>query len=154
VSEGWQQILEMQPGDIAIDQQRDVVRVLIMRGYGALCAYVGVPIGHPLAGFAPEDILLDCHGGCNFSTGASRPELPYPEGWYWYGWSYDHHGDYRTDHDVFPPAPDPDAKRWTVRAVEIDIVSTVYEFERLVKLAEAVAVKAMGWRAQIGERQS
>jgi hypothetical protein len=65
-----------------------------LRGYvvvgpiGAVCAYVGVPLGTPLAGTHYEDLNLDVPGGLTFA--AEGDDDHHPAGWYWFGWDYGH----------------------------------------------------------------
>lgn len=93
---------------------------LMVRGpVGALCGYVGVPLGHPWHGrdyddcgkFDPKpddyepDWWIDVHGGLTFSAGCSHgsdpsrgichiPEPGQPDNVWWLGFDCAHSGDY------------------------------------------------------------
>ena len=75
---------------------------LVLRGPGALCAYLGLPSDHPLAGKDYEEVddKLDVHGGLTFSGEASKI-INDPSFWQYYlfGWDYAHAGDYSFYYD-------------------------------------------------------
>ena len=77
-------------GDIYADWIDGEFRCLIMRGPCSLCAYIGVPNGHPFYGKDCSDLDIDCHGGLTFSAEAHGK---WPEGYWWFGWDYGHYGD-------------------------------------------------------------
>lgn len=66
-----------------------------LRGYivvgpvGAVCAYVGIPLGSKLDGVHYDDVDLDVPGGLTFSSAGDNGS--FPAGWYWLGWDYGHH---------------------------------------------------------------
>jgi hypothetical protein len=138
----WKEVLDAKPGHIFVDKFDEGVRFIIMRGPASLCAYVGVPEEHPLAGFDYESLPVDCHGGLTF---ASKGTNDWPKGFFWYGWDYAHSGD-RSTYDDDPTRtlvrPDRSEKRWTVKEVEQDSWHATYEFRKLMKLAESIAAKA------------
>jgi hypothetical protein len=140
-------------GTIYVDKFEDGVRVLIMRGPASLCAYLGIPESHPLAGFDYNDLPVRCHGGLTFSS-SSRPksESLWPKGYYWYGWDYAHCDDlcfYSID-DPRWPSYSRDPKAWTVKDVESEIWSVVYDFKKVMKIVEDSFTKGMGWRGNNG----
>lgn len=134
----FQQLSELESGTILEDAYHGGVRYLIMRGPGALCAYVGVPSGHALSGEDYDNIDLECHGGLTFS-GAGSGEY-HPEGFYWFGWDYAHCGD-KTFYDL---QDDPDDTPWTLSMVRDEVRSVMCDFIRLIKLSERIVVKAGG----------
>lgn len=141
----WEQLVadetpDKEPGKVYADWYEDGIRCLIMRGPIGLCAYIGVPEGHPLAGFDYDDLPLSCHGGLTFSSmgdGHYRPK-----GFYWYGWDYSHSGDYAFYYDKEPlkelGAHHQDDRKWLPHEVEQEIKSVLWEFKKLVTLAEKI----------------
>ncbi len=141
-------------GHIAADYEENGVRVLIMRGASSLCAYIGIPEDHPLAGFKYDTLPIRCHGGLTFGQkGQGRrvtddgTERGWPEGYYWYGWDYGHSGDYATYYDEMPSLAG--GHKWTVAEVKAETWSVTYYFEILMKLAEELVTKALWWRGAI-----
>jgi hypothetical protein len=64
---------------------------IVLRGAPSLCAYIGIPTWHPLAGLDYNDVPLDVHGGLTFGDrgdGEWRSAK-----YFWYGWDYAHSGD-------------------------------------------------------------
>lgn len=136
--EGWSQVVEAKSGTIFEDWYEENVRVLVMRGPSALCAYVGLLKDHPLAGLRYDLILLECHGGLTFSrTGDGKR---WPEDYYWYGWDYSHAGDYATYYDDSPRMVTgcQGDKKWTVAEVKEEAKWVAWDFARLMKLAEII----------------
>jgi len=135
----WE-VLDIPPHTIVDDGYLDGVRFLIVKASSHLCAYVDVPLDHPLAGFDYEMIPLRCHGGLTFaSSGAGL----YPEGFYWYGWDYGHVGDaatYHFDEDGKCIRPGiASCKQWTVAEVREEIFNDVIDdFKLLMALAERI----------------
>lgn len=77
-------------GTIYADWMDGDLRCLIMRGPCSLCAYIGVPEGHPFYGKEYDELDIDCHGGLTFASG---PYKQWPEGFWWLGWDYAHYKD-------------------------------------------------------------
>jgi hypothetical protein len=132
----WEQMCKDKSGTIYRDWFEDGLRCLVMRGPGALCAYVGVPLDHPLAGRSYEDIPVRVHYGLTFSgegDGKWRPK-----GSYWYGWDYYHCDDYSFYYDTSPSSVlrHTEYKKWMVNEVEAEIQDALYEFKKLMKLVE------------------
>jgi hypothetical protein len=139
----WADVVAAPVGHIFLDRHKDVVRFLIMRGPVALCAYVGVPESHPLAGQDYGNLPVECHGGLTFSGKGGYKS--FPEGWWWYGWDYGHSGDYATYYDESPLAGLRDrstGRQWTPKQVDEDSWSALYSFKKLVQLAEKIAGRA------------
>lgn len=122
-------------GEIVKDWIEDGVRCLIMRGPASFCAYLGVPTAHPLAGFDYDSLPLDCHGGLTFAAKGNGKN--HPDDWYWYGWDYAHAGD-RTTYDLPRFSTERD---WFDEEVEKEVELVLYDFKRLVRLAEKITIK-------------
>lgn len=133
MDKSFAELAAMKSGTILEDGYENGVRYIIMRGPCALCAYVGVPEGHPLAGKDYDDIPLGVHGGLTF---AGRGDGRRPEGMYWYGWDYGHAGDV----PFYAGAREP-GKAWTTSDVREEIWGATYEFAKLMRLAERIAGK-------------
>lgn len=65
--------------------------LVILKGPASLCAYVGIPASHPMAGKDYDHVDLDVHGGLTYSD-AELINVP-EDKYYWYGWDYAHGGD-------------------------------------------------------------
>ena len=87
----WEELKQKEVGAILHDEFDEGLRFIIMRGPASLCAYVGVPLDHPLAGHSYGDLPMEAHGGLTY---ADKGEGKWPEGFFWYGWDYAHYGDY------------------------------------------------------------
>lgn len=135
----WEEISKDESGTIYKDWYEDGVRCVIMRGPCALCAYVGVPVKHPLSGFDYNDIPLSVHGGLTFS-GEFTP-FESLRGYWWYGWDYGHCDDYSFYFDK-DKTYYRNCKRWLIEDVEKEVkYDAVYYFSMLIKLAEAIVSK-------------
>jgi hypothetical protein len=114
------------------DFEQDGVRCLVVDGGIGLCAYVGVPEGHPIAGKECDDEALrdlEVHGGLTF---AGEGDGKYrPTGWYWYGWDDAHAGDYLSW------APRLGGRRWTVDDVEAEVREAARVFARVAAEARS-----------------
>ena len=84
----WKDVVAAEVGHIFIDEFDENVRFLVLRSRASLCAYLGVPVGHPLAGFSCELLPIHAHGGLTYA-GAGEGEMR-PKDFYWYGWDYGH----------------------------------------------------------------
>jgi hypothetical protein len=133
----WADVKAAETGHVFLDKFDEGVRLIIMRGPCNLCAYIGIPKEHPLAGFEYDDVPISCHGGLTY---ASEGGKQWPEGFYWYGWDYGHSGD-ATYYDE-PPLrgmySHNDDHKWTPGEVEEDSWTTIWEFQKLAKLAEKI----------------
>jgi hypothetical protein len=124
----WRHMKKDESGTIYFDWYQEGVRCLIMRGPGALCAYIGVPTGHPLSNKSYEDLNVDVHGGWTFDgegDGKYRPT-----GVYWYGWDYTHCDDqpFYSIHRT--------GKRWMVEEVRRHILKALPEFKKEMEKSE------------------
>jgi len=138
--EKFKELIKHKVGTIYIDSYQDGVRYIIMRGTASLCAYVGIPLDHPLAGFNYNDIPLnDVHGGLTFGREGNGLR---PKGWFWYGWDYAHSGDlcfYSIEHPILRVCSDDEP--WTIDKVKEDIYWAVHSFSQLKILVEKVIAK-------------
>ena len=130
----WEQIKQKEPGTILHDAYTNGIRFIILRGPSALCAYVGVPLSHPLASFHYDDIPLECHGGLTFSGEGDKWR---PKDFYWYGWDYGHAGDWC----FFDKQCGSSSKQWLVGDVIQDSEGVLFEFKTLVELSEKITNK-------------
>jgi hypothetical protein len=138
----WEQVTSAESGHVFYDAIEEGVRILVMRGPFHLCAYLGVPKDHPLAGFGYDDLPMQVHGGLTFG---SEGKKNWPEGWYWYGWDYGHSGDYCTYYDdKLRTSAFRDGKKWTVNEVIAEAKDACYDFRKLMLLAEKCALKESG----------
>ena len=134
----WDEIKDLKSGDTIHDEYREGIRFIVLRGPSSLCAYVGVPESHPLAGFDYDDMpSIDCHGGLTFSSaGKDR----WPTGWWWYGWDYSHGGDYSFYYDDTPLAR-ADDRKWLLDDVIKDSECAIDEFIKFCRFAERIKAK-------------
>lgn len=128
-------------GTIYIDRWDEGVRFVVLRGPSALCAYIGVPVGHPLAGHSYNDLPVNAHGGLTYAgSGVTGLE---DAGLYWYGWDYGHAGDrllFSLD-SRFSTLHMGD-EEWTPSAVDSDSWEVLYDFHGLMRLAESIATRS------------
>jgi len=128
-------------GTIVHDVFDEGLRFIVMRGPFHWCGYVGIPEEHPLAGLSYDDIsFISAHGGLTYANEASKN---WPKGYFWYGWDYGHPGDashYGGRVGKISPVRDED-KDWTVAEVIADSWGALYEFKKLMRVAEKIANK-------------
>lgn len=138
LSDAWGDVVSADTGHVFLDRHEDGVRFVILRGPCALCAYVGIPESHPLAGKSYDDVPVDCHGGLTYGDMGTGKYLP--SGWWWYGWDYCHSGDYAAYYDTSPLRgfDHSNAIKWTPKAVESDAWDALWSFKKLVRLAEGI----------------
>ena len=130
---------------VVFDEFDEGIRFVIMSLYSHFTAYVGIPSDHPLAGFDYDDVPLSAHYGLTYSDYGGKH---LPKGYYWYGWDYTHAGDYhypgekmiKENPDLFKKGAD--EKDWTLGEVKKDSWETIYEFKKLVKIAEKIDNKS------------
>ena len=133
----WEQLSKQEVGAILHDVFEEGVRFIVMRGPATLCAYVGIPLEHPLAGFDYDDLTVRAHGGLTF---ARKGESAWPKDFYWYGWDYGHAGDcsFYDDRFIGTDLENKTDKKWLVEDVVKDSWETIYDFRRLAQLAEKI----------------
>lgn len=134
-------VIDAKPGHVFFDAFDDGIRIIVLRGPVALCAYLGIPQAHPLAGFDYDALPLRVHGGLTYSgkdiTGA-------PDGFHWFGWDYAHSGDKCVYRDGIPDHHK-DSHAWTAAEVIAEAKDAVWDFRKLVVLAERIQLKKIGW---------
>lgn len=122
-NELFRAVLDAPRGHIFEDWEQDRLRLMIRRGGGSLCAYVGVPVSHPWAGKHYDTIEVDCHGGLTFSDDGDGKM--WPAGWYWFGWDYAHLGDVTTYDSSRFGLHDTE---WTVPMVKAELLDAIPQF--------------------------
>ena len=124
-------------GTIVHDIFDEGLRFIVMRGPFHWCGYVGIPVEHPLAGFSYDDLsFISAHGGLTFSRKGDK-KGNWPKEFWWYGWDYGHLGDKSHFEKNIDP-PELGEKDWTIQEVIDDSRDTLYEFKKLMKLAEKI----------------
>ena len=140
----WEGLRQMEPGTILHDVFEDGLRFIIVRGPASLCAYIGLPKEHPLAGHSYDDLPVTAHGGLTFAR--LGDDKPWPKGYYWYGWDFAHSGDYCFSNDeAYIQALGHDhskEKKWLVEDVIKESWETLYDFKHLMSMAERIASRA------------
>lgn len=132
-------------GTVYVDEQRGELRCIIARGLMSLCAYVGLPMDHPLAQKHRNEIQIEVHGGFSFCEEGSGEVLP--KGTWLYGWDYAH---VPRDNIWIPQLPMgplglppiiaffdhilKDAHGWTVEEVHFELDDAAEHFANMVKL--------------------
>jgi len=129
-------------GEKYIDRYDDGIRVVVLRGPGSLCAYLGIPVDHPLAGNNYDDLRVSCNGGLTFGREGDGTYLP--KGYFFYGWDYNHCDD--VSFSDLTSSYKRSGKQWTVGDVEKELWSAVYDMKALMKIAEFCFQKGAGWR--------
>ena len=130
----WDDVIKSEVGHVFHDEFTKGMRFIILRGPASLCAYVGLPLEHPLSGQSYDDLTVDCHGGLTFSKEGDGKHLP--KSYWWYGWDYAHCDDASTYDARYPL--NRNGKQWTSEMVKDESFSALYDFERLMKLAEKI----------------
>jgi hypothetical protein len=118
-------------GTVVRDWVEDGVRTLVMKANFNLCVYFGIPLEHPLAHQAYDDLPIRCHGGLTF--GQEGDGRYHPKGYYWYGYDYAHSGDF-----IFGASVGGDGKKWTIKELVDDSWSPRYNLVKLLRLAERI----------------
>lgn len=129
-------------GKIYFDYFDEGIRVIVMRGPASVNCYLGVPKGHPMAGHSYDNVPIECHGGLTFAgDGTGRGKSDWPEGYWYYGYDYAHSGD-MSFYDL-DRRSDLESKPWTPEEVKGDTWSAMYGLQKLMKLSEAVYIRAL-----------
>lgn len=131
-------------GTIYHDEQTEGLRIIVMRGPASVNAYIGVPDGHPLAGFDYDSLPnVEVHGGLTYASSGGKE---WPKGWYWYGWDYAHAGDrslYDAKIRVLVGDRASREHEWTPAEVIKEAQQAVYQFVTLARFAERVRANAV-----------
>lgn len=132
----WEEMLDMKSGTTLRDWFEEDIRCIIKRSNASICAYIGVKSGHPLANHNYDDIPLSVHGGLTYA--GEGDDAFFPNGYYWYGWDYAHLGDYVFYYDDIAGtiSSHKDDKKWLGKEVEQEVQSAVYDFKKLMDIAE------------------
>lgn len=112
-------------GTVYVDKEVEGYRYMVMRGPVALCAYVGVPNGHPWYGKHYNHVDVPVHGGLTFSGPGDQYR---PREWWWFGWDYGHYGDHLYG---LPEKMNPwiiPGQVWTVEEVEGEVLQALPYF--------------------------
>jgi hypothetical protein len=134
------------------------LRLLVVRGPGSFCAYLGVKADHALAGL--EELEFPCHCGVTFQAWGAAG-TPWETGWYWWGWDYAHFMDAADFTTELPPdAPEEvrealrelsamrnnrplmggfRPKNWTVEEVFEDGLDALFELKTALEANEKLA---------------
>lgn len=127
-------ITDIPMGTVLRDWYDEGVRVILMRSTSSINVYLGVSKDHPLTGFDYDSLPLECHGGLTFSSEGDDEYLP--KGLWWYGYDYAHASDkVWYDKAITGLA----GRTWSIEEIEKDAWTTIYEFKKLVTLAERIA---------------
>lgn len=140
----FMELVSHEQGRVYVDRFEDEVRVVILRGPGSLCAYLGIPIDHPLAGTDYNDLNVSCNGGLTYGGGRSIDALSSDR--YWYGWDHAHCSDLCFYQIQFSTTIPDGAKPWLVEDVEAEIWSAVYDLKKCMQVAEKAFIKGAKWR--------
>ncbi len=141
----WEEQGKFPAGTVFHDEfKEEGFRFIVLQGPLHLCAYVGVPVEHPLAGFNYEDVPVSCHGGLTYGQAGDDKYLP--KGFFWYGWDYAHSGD-----ATYNPAIHLGEHKWMVAEVVKDAWDAMWYFEKLIKLSVQMAEKCLGWKLKLEE---
>ena len=124
----------LESSTIVADWYDEGIRIIIVRGPASFNCYIGVPETHPLAGHDYDSLSIDCHGGLTYS-GKGDDEY-FPKGFWWYGWDYSHLGDYSFYDVKYNKLSD--EKKWTPNVIKKDSWGAIYDFKKLMKLAEKI----------------
>jgi len=139
----FKDVKEAETGFAFLDEFEDGIRFAILRGPSALCAYLGISVAHPLAGWDYDNLPITAHGGLTYAG-----ESVHGDGsTYWYGWDYAHSGD-RSTYDYGEPlsAYREAETLWTPAMVYDDSWEARWDFKKLVQLAERIARR--GWQTE------
>ncbi len=120
---GFEILVKENPGDY----------MLLVVTYGTHpCAYVGIPLTHPLARKPCNEIEIDCYGGLTFGEDgyfvAKRFKDDDLRDYYWYGWDYAHSEDF----GYYPAYPHPflDGKAWRVEEIYQQALDVIRQFKK------------------------
>lgn len=163
------ELVKDKPGTIYWQGEVNGYRGLIQRGGASVCAYLGLPKDHPLAGADVDEIDLPVHGGLTFASWGDG-EGGWEKDLYWIGWDYGHLGDINFyDIDIFSKVPEystdlyleglirDDQIRWTPAMVlpELQIAAAFLpEISQSVSGFEKLHRKWRKWSKEIHHRWS
>jgi hypothetical protein len=125
-------LFEIPPGTILSTINNGLMKGMVMRNMFSLCAYIGIPMWHPLANLNYDDIPLEVHGGLTF--GSKGDGEKWPSKFYWYGWDYGHYGDmsiYPLELMELILKYRENEHGWTVAEVEAELQEAMEQFKKL-----------------------
>jgi len=124
--------------EILLDTEEVGIRIIILSLGTYPCAYVGIPINHPLAGLHYGDLsFITCHGGFTFSEKGDGEYLP--KGYWWYGWDYAHAGDYLGYYsNIGEIIKEKWAKKWTTKEIYSEALAVAWDMKKLMSLIEKI----------------
>lgn len=129
----WEELLKMEIGTIIkYDkwENKSNIYYLIIRSTTSLCAYIGIPLDHPLARKSYNDLDIKCHYGLTYSSGDSDF---HPKNLWWYGWDYSHFGDYCFFYDEMNICSFLGEKKWLVEDIMPEIAEAIESFKQIYK---------------------
>lgn len=132
VKKDFEECANDKAGEIYADWMDGEFRCLIMRGPASLCAYIGVPEGHPFYGKDYSGLNISCHGGLTF---ASEPCKNWPEGFWWLGWDYAHYKD-RSFYDLKHGGLSYEDTPWDTQMVYGEFAEVIEQFRNAEKVIE------------------
>ncbi len=131
----FEELAQLDSGTVLLSKEYGMFKGLILRGPCSLCAYIGVPMWHNLAGRDYDSLpdIADVHGG--FTYAAPIIGIDVPKDYWWFGWDYAHWND-ETFARYAPltagiyaklpfSAPGPSSTKWTVPEVEAHLDSAL-----------------------------
>jgi hypothetical protein len=139
----WEDVVEAEPGHVFYQKYEDGIQQVILRGPFHLCAYLGIPKSHPMAGHEYDNVPIPVHGGLTFAGTMPALDTIQPGLW-WYGWDYGHCDDYSIWSTPIPNYHQSGTK-WTPAMVEQELWSPCYDLSKLMNLAVDIAHRYMGW---------
>lgn len=102
--------------EVLADEQYRGYRFVIMNYGTHPCAYIVIPIGHPLWGkqYCESQILknIDVHGGFTFTD-----KHPWIDDQWCIGWDYAHCDDYAAYYELFTSPLGRTTKKWTTAEI-------------------------------------
>jgi len=120
--------------EVLLDTWEEGLRIIILSLGTHPCAYVGIPLEHPLAGFNYDDLdFIECHGGFTFSEAGDDKYLP--KGFWWYGWDYAHVGDWM---GYYKEGEFRDYKKWTTEEIYEEAKLVAWDMRKLMNLIEKI----------------
>jgi hypothetical protein len=118
-------------GTILHERHEGPLMGMVMCCNASLCAYVGFPLGHPIARahIDYDHLPIRVHGGLTF--GQPGDGKHYPLGFFWYGWDYAHAGDYAFYDLRYPQWDHSGDHKWLLHEVRQDLEEAMPQFKRL-----------------------
>jgi hypothetical protein len=95
---------------------------------------------HPLACVDNyDDLPVQAHGGLTYGKKGGGEKAFLPTGFMWWGWDYAHCDDATTyDYTIPQMTPRETDHKWTPEEVDRDSWSALYDFKKLLRIAERI----------------